>query len=91
MARLQLTHLSEEEHAEAAKLLTAVQDNLKALARIPKRAPWIDEVMRAQKAVQEKLIDPLREAHDALREREQRSPERGTLYPSVYYAVGRRR
>lgn len=78
---MKLNHLTDRDHAEAARLLREVQDNLGALARIIDRAPFTDRVMRIQKAVQERLIDPLKEMSDI--------PEkRDSLYPSVYYVIG---
>ena len=71
-----LKHLTEADHIEAARLLSQVQRDLHALARIVKRAPFTDRVLRVQKSVQERLIDPLRREESA------------ADYPSVYYAIG---
>jgi hypothetical protein len=86
---MKLGHLSEADHAEAARLLTEVQDKLATLIRIVNRAPWTDRVMRAQKVVQVRLIDPLSEARDAAREHDGLPPERDSIYPSVGYWVRR--
>ncbi len=82
---LKLDHLSKAEHEDAAKLLNRVQDDLKALTCIVYRAPFTDQTMRIQKAVQELLIDPLSEAANRC------GADNGQpgIYPSVYYA-GRR-
>jgi hypothetical protein len=82
---LKLDHLSREDHERAAALLRFIQHDLQELARVVARAPFTDRVMRCQKAIQERLIDPLRETPCA------RDMENGEtrLYPSVYYAVGR--
>lgn len=82
---MKLGHLSAGEHAELARLLTRVQEDLKEATIIVKRAPFTDAVMRCQKRVQEALIDPLHNAWDAA------NPERyrDQPYPSVYYAVHR--
>lgn len=82
---LKLDHLCRVEHEEAAKLLARVQDDLRALTRIVRRAPFTDRVMRCQKGVQERLIDPLKEAAD--KQGYDDGPK--SIYPSVYYAIGR--
>jgi hypothetical protein len=84
-----LDHLTDENHQQAARLLNEVQNNLLALSRVVNRAPWTDRVMRVQKAVQERLIDPLSEARDRGREQGGLPPERDSIYPSVYYSVRR--
>jgi hypothetical protein len=56
-----ITHLTDEEHAEAARLLNEVEAHLKQVASIVRRAPYTDQALRVSKAVQEVLIDPLRE------------------------------
>lgn len=65
---LKLDHLSREDHEQAAALLRRVQDDLLELTHVV-----------CQKAIQERLIDPLRD-----------SPGWGyAAYPNVHYAVGR--
>ncbi len=86
---MKLDHLTNEDHEKAARLLNEVQNNLATLSRIVGRAPWTDRTLRVQKAVQERLIDPLREARDTGRERGGQPPERDSIYPSVYYSVRR--
>lgn len=81
---LPLKHLTKDEHAEAARLLSQIQDELRALTRIVQRAPFTDRVMRVQKSVQERLIDPLREA-----EMEHLDIRSDVGYPGVSYAVAR--
>lgn len=85
---MKLDHLTDQDHVEAARLLTEVQNNLKALTRIVGRAPWTDCVLRVMKAVQERLIDPLSHARESSRERQQ-IYSRDDLYPSVGYSVKR--
>ena len=82
---LRLNHLSQDDHMRAAVLLRRVQDDLREVSRIVQRAPFTDRVMRCQKGVQERVIDPLREAADA------NGHDAGSvsIYPSVYYAIGR--
>jgi hypothetical protein len=75
-----LTHLTTEQHIQAAKLLNQAQDNFQALSRIVMRAPYSDQLLRIAKATQELLIDPLREAWDA-------DPARD-LHDNPYQAVG---
>lgn len=58
-------HLSGEDHQKLAHLLNQAQDNLNEATRIVKRAPFSDRVLNASKQVQERLIDPLREAWNA--------------------------
>lgn len=60
-----ITHLTTEQHMEAAKLLNQAQDNLHQLSRIVLRAPYTDQLLRVGKAIQELLIDPLREGWEA--------------------------
>jgi hypothetical protein len=85
---MKLDHLTDEDHAEAARLLKEVQDNLKSLTRVVGRAPWTDRVMLVMKGVQERLIDPLSQARDTSRERRE-IYAREEVYPSVYYSVRR--
>lgn len=84
---LKLSHLCRVEHEQAAEILNRVQDDLKSLTRIVQRAPFTDRTMRIQKAVQERLIDPLRDA--ASNSGADEGPR--SIYPSVYYAIGRGR
>jgi hypothetical protein len=79
-----LKHLSCEQHEELARLLNQAQSNLDWATRIVKRAPFTDRVLNASKQVQERLIDPLREAWDERFDRE------SNPYQSVGYARGRR-
>jgi hypothetical protein len=79
-----LKHLSREQHEELARLLNQAQDNLDAATRIIKRAPFTDRVLNASKQVQERLIDPLREAWD------KGFDMPGNPYQSIGYARGRR-
>lgn len=82
---MRLGHLSPDEHAELARLLTRVQEDLKATTRIVKRAQFSDTVQRCLKRVQEGVIDPLHNAWDGANpQRYQEQP-----YPSVYYVVNR--
>jgi hypothetical protein len=83
--KLSLSHLSVAEHQELARLLSRVQDDLRATTAIVQRAPFTDRVLRCQKSVQESLIDELLFAWDAA------NPERWKEqpYPSVYYATRR--
>jgi hypothetical protein len=60
-----ITHLTTEQHQEAARLLNQAQDNLDQLSRIVSRARYTDQALRIGKAIQELLIDPLREGWDA--------------------------
>ena len=82
---LKLDHLSNEDHEAVAKLLDQVQRDLNSVSRIVRRAPFTDQVLRCQKRVQERLIDPLQEAADT------HGFDSGptSIYPSVYYAIGR--
>jgi hypothetical protein len=73
---LKLDHLSRVEHEDLAARLTRIQDDLTYLTRLVHRAPFTDEVLRCQKRIQERIIDPLREASDGL-----------PHYPNVGYGV----
>ena len=57
-------HLSRDDHIIAATLTRQAQETLDALAKLVNRAPYTDRTLRVQRDVQEKLIDPLREAWD---------------------------
>ena len=66
MPRLKtVTHLTDQQHLEAARLLNQAQDNLHTVTSIVARAPFADQVLRISKAIQEILIDPLREGWEA--------------------------
>jgi hypothetical protein len=85
--KLSLSHLSVAEHRELARLLSRVQDDLRAATAIVHRAPFTDRVLRCQKGVQESLIDELLIAWDSANpERWQEQP-----YPAVGYVTTRRR
>jgi hypothetical protein len=81
---LKLSHLTRDDHEELARLLNQMQDNLTAAARIVRRAPFTDRMLNAAKHVQERLIDPLREAWD------DKWGGRTNPYQSIGYAPGRR-
>jgi hypothetical protein len=72
--------MTTEQHQQAAALVNQAQDNLNALTRIVRRAPFTDQTMTIMKAIQERLIDPLREAWDA-------DPSRA-LHDNPYQSVG---
>lgn len=77
-----LRHLSAEQHVEAAKLLRRIQDDLLQLSRIVNRAPFSDEILRRQKAIQERVINPLRDAQRELGPEQEGARD----YPAVYYS-----
>lgn len=76
-----ITHLTAEQHRQAAKLLNQAQDNLGKLTEIVTRAPYTDQTLRCMKAIQEILIDPLREAWD--------DDHGDNPYPSMGYGAPR--
>jgi len=90
MSALKLGHLSMEDHEQASELLMQVQRALSALTRIVKRAPFTDTVLRAEKHVQETLIDPLNKALVDLNGGVNPKYPNG-IYPSVYYAIKAKR
>jgi hypothetical protein len=61
---MKLAHLSRAEHEQLASTLSRVQSDLKSLTTIVGRAPFTDEVLRVQKRVQERIIDPLRQVSE---------------------------
>jgi hypothetical protein len=76
-------HMTTEQHMRAAALLNQAQDNLKELCDIVRRAPYTDRTLQVGKAIQELLIDPLREAWaDDLSRSVHQSP-----YQSVGYGI----
>lgn len=77
---MKLTHLTTEQHMQAAKLLNQAQDNLRDLPCIVMRAPYTDRWLRIGRAIQEILIDPLRDAWDA-------DPTRD-MHDNPYQSVG---
>jgi hypothetical protein len=60
-----ITHLTAEQHRQAARLLNQAQDNLGKLTEIVERAPYTDQTLRCMKAIQEILINPLSDAWNA--------------------------
>lgn len=78
-----ITHLTTEQHQRAAELLNQAQDNLRELTSIVSRAPFTDQTLRVGKAIQEVLIDPLREAWDNDHTRDLH----GSPYQSVSYGA----
>jgi hypothetical protein len=85
---VRLDHLTEAEHAELARILGVVQELLDLAVPIVARSPWTDKVVRVQKAVQERLINPLRETHDDMRYRLKQPEDRSGMYPAVGYRPG---
>jgi hypothetical protein len=77
--KLNLSHLTREEHQRVAELLTRAQANLGEAARIVKRAPFIDRYLDVAGAVQEYMIDPLKDCWDDAR------GYGDNPYPSVAY------
>lgn len=59
---MKLSHLSQEDHHRAAALAKQAQDSLRELQNLVHRAPFADRTLDVMGAVQEYLIDPLREA-----------------------------
>ena len=57
-----ITHLTRDQHMQAAALSKQAQDALSELAKLVQRAPYTDLTLRVQRDFQGKLIDPLREA-----------------------------
>lgn len=94
MAKLKLTHLSEEEHQRLGVLLTRVTADIKDAARIVKRAPFTDATLQSMLVIQTLLINPLREArydeNPGERKREliaRTEKDDSSLYPAVWYTV----
>jgi hypothetical protein len=81
---MKLKHLTREQHQELASLLNAAQDNLHAATMIVGRAPYTDDTLRVSRALQERLIDKLRNAWDEAYE------YRENPYQSVGYSVSGR-
>ena len=84
MPPLKLGHLTADEHQHAAELLKVAQDNLSAVARLVDRAPYIDRYLDVAGAVQEVLVDPLRDAWD------EANAYHLNPYPGVHYGGPRR-
>jgi len=76
---LKLSHLTQDEHQQAANLLIEAQAALGKVAKIVKRAPYIDRYLDVAGAVQEYLIDPLKDSWDDA------NGYRDNPYPSVAY------
>jgi hypothetical protein len=75
-----ITHLTNDQHAEAARLLNEAAAHLHEVSRIVGRAPFSDLTLKVGKAIQEVLIDPLREGWDSDRNR--------SLHDNPYQSVG---
>jgi hypothetical protein len=61
---LKLGHLDGGQHFKLADHLQAAQNALEEATRIVNRAPYTDATLRVMRAIQERLIDPLREEWD---------------------------
>jgi hypothetical protein len=86
MKQMKLSHLTREQHLEAARLLIEAQERLDAVARAIGRAPYTDASLMVAKRIQETLIDQLRQAWDDMYA-EHSNDWRDNPYPSVGYYV----
>ena len=73
--------MTDQDHRKAADILTQIQALIDQLGNIP-GAVNVRQKLRVQKAVQERLIDPLREDWD-----EGDHPYLDEPYPNVHYGV----
>jgi hypothetical protein len=82
MHMVSLKHLSRDDHHELARLLNQAQESLDAATMVINRAAFTDRVTRANKQIQEHLIDPLSLAWHADHDDSQTNP-----YPNCHYVV----
>jgi hypothetical protein len=54
-----ITHLTVEQHKEAARLLKLAQDSLFEATSLIYRTPYTDQSLRLAKAIQELMVEPL--------------------------------
>lgn len=80
---MNVSHLTQTELAEAALAMKEAQRLLRHVTTIVKRAPFTDRTLSVMRAIQEDLIDPLREAWDAEHD------YNANPYPSVGYSAPR--
>jgi hypothetical protein len=61
-----MKHLTRDQHIELAQLLNQAADNLTTASRIVNRAGFTDQMLYASGTIQDRLIDPLRDAWETL-------------------------
>ena len=85
---LKLKHLTEDQHDQAAKLITEIQERIRALEEIVLRAPFTDRGLNLSSHLQERIANPLADAYEELcHALRKHADER---YYRVGYAKGRR-